>query len=77
MRFQAWVLLRLCEGHTSIPLGQILELTGWPFDETMSLAQELADNGLAEIRSGDPTVLVITPKGEAAIAKMMATQFPL
>lgn len=77
MRFQAWVLLRLCEGHQSIALGEILELTGWDLEETTSLAQELADNGLAEIRSGDPTVLTITPKGEVAIAKMKETQFPL
>jgi predicted transcriptional regulator len=77
MRFQAWVLLRLCEGHQSISLGQLLELTGWDPDETMSLAQELADNGLATIETGEQTVLTITPKGEAAIQKMLETRFPL
>ncbi len=77
MRFQAWVLLRLCEGHSSLGLGQLLELTGWDADETMSLALELADNGLAEVRRDDQTTLTITPKGEAAIKKMLETRFPL
>ena len=77
MRFQAWVLLRLCEGHRSLGLAELLELTGWDADETMSLAQELADNGLATIETGDQTVFTITPKGEAAIQKMLETRFPL
>ena len=77
MRFQAWVLLRLCEGHQSINLREFVEWTGWDMEETVSLAQELADNGLAVFQPGDPAVLSITPKGEAEINKMKETHFPL